>query len=171
MFLCMLMPGMLLRLTSTELALTNQRLLGKVGAYHRKTMKLDFKDIQTVRARRSMLGMLFNYGSITISGGDIDRIVFRGIARPFDLAIQCNEAIEFAILGRNLPKDSEDTSIPAKPVPVMESSSGPIKHIPPAPKTLPKAPGVAKISASPAPTLAKEKSYQPASVYKDPDSW
>ena len=88
------------RLASTELALTDKRVIGKVGMG--KRMDLAYSAVESVRVKRGLLGMLFDYGDIIITGNDGRKTKFRGICEPLDLQIQIDEGIEMAVLGRKL---------------------------------------------------------------------
>ena len=104
-------PGRLSGLASTELALTEKRVIGKTGLIRRKKISLYYKDIEIARVSQGILGRLFDYGSLTISGKDGSRITFKGIAWPLDLQQQIEEAVEVAVLGHKLA-DSLDPKGP-----------------------------------------------------------
>ena len=121
------MPGRIVGLVTTELALTNKRILGRVGMFRRKKIVLSHKDIELVVAQRGLIGLLFNYGAVTISGKSGVRVKFRGISKPHDMEQRIDKSTEIAVLGRALPNldkaMSNENSVPAvqpKPVPVFE---------------------------------------------------
>jgi len=95
-------PGKLLRAASTELALTNKRVIGRTGAYHKKKIVLDHKDIQTVTVRHGIFGRLMNSGNVSIGGKDGSRITFYGVPYPLEVQQLLQEANEMAVLGRKL---------------------------------------------------------------------
>jgi len=101
LLLSMLAFRQLTRLSTTELILTDKRLLGKVGM---QRIALPYADIGVVRSRQGLLGKLFDYGRVVIVGNDGKRTVFRGIVEPLDVRLQIEEAIEMAVLGRNLSR-------------------------------------------------------------------
>ena len=58
----------LLRVWSTELALTNQRVIAKVGLIRRNTVELRIDKVESLGIHQGILGRIFNYGSIVIKG-------------------------------------------------------------------------------------------------------
>ncbi len=50
-----------------ELALTNQRLVGRVGAVGRKIMDSKLDKVQTVQIRETFWGRIFGYANISVS--------------------------------------------------------------------------------------------------------
>ncbi|MDR9944480.1 PH domain-containing protein [Enterobacter hormaechei subsp. xiangfangensis] len=57
---------MLLRGWSTELALTNQRVIAKVGLIRRNTVELRIEKVESLGINQGILGRIFNNGSIVI---------------------------------------------------------------------------------------------------------
>ncbi|MCR6644007.1 MAG: PH domain-containing protein [Terricaulis sp.] len=55
-------------LVSTELALTNRRLIYKTGLLHRRTSDLVLNSIETVRISQDFWGQLFAYGRVQVFG-------------------------------------------------------------------------------------------------------
>ncbi len=53
---------------STELALTNKRVLAKFGFIRRSTIEINTSRIESISVNQGMIGRLFNYGSIVIQG-------------------------------------------------------------------------------------------------------
>jgi|GEM_PF-6850180 len=151
------MPSRITGLASTELALTNKRIIGRVGMFRRRKLSLPHRAIELVKSQRGLLGMMFNYGTLIILGRDGTRIKFRGIAHPLDMELQCNEAAEIATLGRSLSKSILE--MPASPrmetrLPVLETKAAPAK--PPAPSPVLQAPPEVPM------TIKK---------HKDPNAW
>jgi len=89
-------------LVTTELALTDKRVIGKTGLIRRKYVDLPYAAIAVARAQRGLFGILFDYGALTIVGNDGSRVKFLGLAEPLDIQIQIEEAVEMAVLGRKL---------------------------------------------------------------------
>lgn len=101
-FLLALWPGEISRLASTELALTNRRLIGKRGLFFRQAIALPHKQVESVRVRQGGLGRLFDYGSVVVRSKEGRKLTFRGIAYPLELQQVVEEAVEVAILGKTL---------------------------------------------------------------------
>ncbi|AJC48200.1 PH domain-containing protein [Allofrancisella guangzhouensis] len=71
--------------TSTELAITNERILGRSGFLHAKFLMLDFGKIKNVKLTQSFFGRLLNYGNITIYDSNFTKYRFRFISNPIAL--------------------------------------------------------------------------------------
>ncbi len=56
-----------IRFTHVELAITNKRVLGKVGVFHTQTLDVALNKVQNVMTAQTFFGKLFNYGTVTIS--------------------------------------------------------------------------------------------------------
>ena len=53
---------------STELAVTNRRVIAKFGLVRRSTVELNLAKIESVRVEQSVTGRLLGYGSIFVTG-------------------------------------------------------------------------------------------------------
>jgi uncharacterized membrane protein YdbT with pleckstrin-like domain len=82
----------LIRRNSTELAVTNRRIIAKFGFIGRRTVELNLAKIESVRVEQTVAGRIFGYGSIFVTGtgSTMDPIPF--IADP----IQFRQAIQSA---------------------------------------------------------------------------
>ncbi|MBQ7769834.1 MAG: PH domain-containing protein [Clostridia bacterium] len=56
-----------IRFTHVELAITNKRLVGKVGVFNTKTLDAPLNKIQTVGEKQKFFGKIFNYSTITVT--------------------------------------------------------------------------------------------------------
>ena len=113
----------MLRLASTQLALTNQRLLGKTGTFRHKKIDLLHKDIEVVVTSRGLLGLVFGYGTVTITGKGGIKAIFYGIKKPKIFCLEVEKASEIAVLGRILPREDSPVVIPKKPIQSIEIKS------------------------------------------------
>lgn len=95
-------PVALMRLSHTELALTDRRILGATGAAKRSTLALPFKEVDSVTVRRGVLGWMFDYGCVVITAKDGKQVIFKGILWPLVFQQEADEAIEVAVLGKKL---------------------------------------------------------------------
>jgi len=70
------------RMKSTEIAITNKRIIAKFGFISRNTVEINLDKVEALRVEQSMWGRFLNYGTILISGvgSTIDPI--RSIADP-----------------------------------------------------------------------------------------
>jgi uncharacterized membrane protein YdbT with pleckstrin-like domain len=70
------------RLRCIEQGLTNKRVIFKKGIISRSTEEMKLKSVETVEIEQSVLGRIFGYGSVKVTGRGISDVVFRGIADP-----------------------------------------------------------------------------------------
>jgi len=141
-------------LKGIELALTDKRLLGKTSG---TTINLTHKQIEMGLVRRSLLGLLFNYGTITLSGKGVSKVKFKGVIGPKAVMNAIDAAAETAIFGSYLPKDDSPVAAAKKYVPPIES---------------PHAPTVKKeVAPTPPEPIAPAQPNIIQAAYKDPNAW
>ncbi|WP_071414733.1 PH domain-containing protein [Nitrosococcus oceani] len=58
----------LIRHVTTELACTNKRMVAKLGFISRRTIELNLKKIKSLQVGQDILGHIFSYDTIMISG-------------------------------------------------------------------------------------------------------
>jgi uncharacterized membrane protein YdbT with pleckstrin-like domain len=58
----------LIRRNSTELAVTNRRVIAKFGLLRRSTIELNLAKVESIRVEQSVGGRLFGYGSVFVTG-------------------------------------------------------------------------------------------------------
>ncbi len=80
----------LIRRSSTELAVTNRRVIAKFGFVRRSTVELNIAKIESVRVEQSVAGRLFGYGSVYVTGtgSTMDPIPFIADPIAFRQAVQ-----------------------------------------------------------------------------------
>jgi uncharacterized membrane protein YdbT with pleckstrin-like domain len=80
----------LVRRSSTELAVTNRRVIAKFGLIARSTVEMNLAKIESVRVEQTVVGRLFGFGSIIVTGtgSTMDPIRFIADAIAFRQAIQ-----------------------------------------------------------------------------------
>lgn len=71
-----------IRCKSTELAFTNKRVIAKFGFISRQTIELNVHKVESVQVMQGMLGRLFNYGTLVISGAGAPQAPIPGISNP-----------------------------------------------------------------------------------------
>lgn len=84
----------LLRVWSTELALTNQRVIAKVGFIRRNTVELRIDKVESLGIHQGILGRIFNYGSIVIKGTGGTNTPIPNIKAPMQFRSIVNNHIE-----------------------------------------------------------------------------
>ena len=73
-----------LRYTTTELAITNKKIIAKFGFIKRDTIELLLPKAESVQVNQSILGRMFNYGSVVVSGAGNPQAPVPGIAEPIE---------------------------------------------------------------------------------------
>jgi len=73
-----------LRYTSTELAITNKKIIAKFGFIKRDTIELLLPKAESIQVNQSILGRIFNYGSVVVSGAGNPQAPVPGIANPIE---------------------------------------------------------------------------------------
>ena len=81
---------MMIRQWSTEIGVTSHRFVEKYGLLSMHTNEIALPNIEGVRMHQSVLGRLFNYGTVRIEGTGVDSVTTPAIADPigFVRAIQ-----------------------------------------------------------------------------------
>jgi uncharacterized membrane protein YdbT with pleckstrin-like domain len=87
---------------TSEFAVTNRRVIMKVGWVARRVLELNLHKIESVNVDQSLLGRLLGYGTITVIGTGGTRETFDRIAHPlvFRKAFQQQESEVEAMLDR-----------------------------------------------------------------------
>jgi uncharacterized membrane protein YdbT with pleckstrin-like domain len=71
-----------LRLKHLEQGVTNKRVILKKGIISRKTEEMKLKSIETVEIDQGVLGRIFGYGTVRITGRGVSDFMFKGIDDP-----------------------------------------------------------------------------------------
>ena len=80
---CLLAWAWLQRAT-TEIAVTNRRIIYKRGFIERRTIEMNMDKVESVDVNQSVLGRLLDYGDIIVRGTGASLEPFRGIGAPLD---------------------------------------------------------------------------------------
>lgn len=67
---------------TSEFAVTNKRVIMKVGLVARRVLELNLHKIESVNVDQSLLGRILGYGTITVIGTGGTRETFDRIANP-----------------------------------------------------------------------------------------
>ena len=80
----------LVKRASTELAVTNRRVIAKFGLVSRRTTELNLSKLESIRVEQSVGGRIFNYGSIVVvgTGATLEPIPFIAAPMAFRQAVQ-----------------------------------------------------------------------------------
>ena len=71
-----------IRYFTTELAITNKRVIAKFGLISRSTIEINLQKIESIQVNQGILGRIFNYGSIVVSGAGNPQAPIPGISSP-----------------------------------------------------------------------------------------
>ncbi|MBC8006778.1 MAG: PH domain-containing protein [Prolixibacteraceae bacterium] len=71
--------------STTELAITNKRVIAKTGLIQRRTIEMFLEKIESIQVDQSVLGRMFNFGSVVISGTGVHSAPFKSISDPLAL--------------------------------------------------------------------------------------
>ena len=71
--------------STTELAITNKRVIAKTGLIQRHTIEMFLEKIESIQVDQSLAGRLFNFGSVVISGTGVHSAPFKSISDPLAL--------------------------------------------------------------------------------------
>jgi uncharacterized membrane protein YdbT with pleckstrin-like domain len=71
-----------IRFKTTELAITNKRVIAKSGFISRHTIELNINRVESLQVSQSLFGRIFNFGTLIISGGGNPQAPISGISNP-----------------------------------------------------------------------------------------
>ena len=92
---------------TTEIVVTDHRLVLKRGWLSRSTVELQLKSIEQVNFYQGLLGRIFDFGKIVVHGTGVDDMILPNIAHPTDLV----KAIENA----SIPVKQPPLEVPDEP--------------------------------------------------------
>lgn len=88
--------GAFLACSTTELALTNKRVIAKFGLLRRETIELKVARVESVQVRQGILGRLFGYGSLIVAAAGTPCAPIPAISAPMLFRSMIFEAQESA---------------------------------------------------------------------------
>jgi uncharacterized membrane protein YdbT with pleckstrin-like domain len=77
--------GAMVPIWTTEIGVTNQRLIYKRGLLWRNTQELQLRAIEEVKLTQGLLGRLFNFGRLELHGTGVGDIALPSLADPVGL--------------------------------------------------------------------------------------
>ncbi|MBI3043529.1 MAG: PH domain-containing protein [Betaproteobacteria bacterium] len=77
-----------LRLRAIEQGVTNKRVIFKTGIIGRKSEEMKLTSIETVEIEQGVLGRMFNFGNVKITGRGTSDLAFKGINDPMSVKRQ-----------------------------------------------------------------------------------
>ena len=73
-----------IRFVSSEFAVTNKRVIVKLGLVYRQTLELVLSKVETIGVEQSIMGRILNYGTIVVTGTGGTKEPFKDIANPLE---------------------------------------------------------------------------------------
>lgn len=74
----------LIHYKTSEFGVTTKRVIIKVGLLRRKTLELLLRQVEAISVEQSVLGRIFGFGSLTLTGTGGVREVFHNISSPLE---------------------------------------------------------------------------------------
>ncbi|HEY7569328.1 MAG TPA: PH domain-containing protein [Gemmatimonadaceae bacterium] len=102
----------LVRYRSSEFAVTDKRVIIKVGFIKRRTLETMLGKVEGIGVEQGILGRLFGFGTITVTGTGGTKEPFPNIARPLEFRRQVQGQVSAA---------GEARGVMAAPAPANES--------------------------------------------------
>ena len=90
-----------IRVRSTELAITNRRIIAKFGFVKRHTVEINLEKVESLRVEQGVWGRILNFGTIFISGSGSSVAPIPDIADPLVFRRKFMEATNRPL---NMPK-------------------------------------------------------------------
>lgn len=69
---------------TTELAITNKRVIVKTGFIRRSTIEININKVESLQVDQEVLGRMFDFGTLIISGAGTPQAPVAGISRPLE---------------------------------------------------------------------------------------
>ena len=79
---------------TTELAITNKRVIDKFGFISRRTIEININKVESIQVDQGILGRIFNYGTLVVSGAGTPQAPIPGISDPIQFRKAFVEAQE-----------------------------------------------------------------------------
>ena len=90
--LILLMPPWI-KANSSEFAITNKRVLIKVGLIRRHSLELLLQKVEGIGVDQGILGRILGYGTITVSGVGGTKEAFKMISKPLEFRRQVQASL------------------------------------------------------------------------------
>jgi uncharacterized membrane protein YdbT with pleckstrin-like domain len=73
-----------IRYKTTELAITTKRVIVKHGFVRRRTIEININKVESIQVDQEILGRLFDFGTLVISGAGNPQAPVAGISNPME---------------------------------------------------------------------------------------
>jgi uncharacterized membrane protein YdbT with pleckstrin-like domain len=69
---------------ATEIAITNKRVIAKFGFISRRTVEINLNKVESIQVDQTLLGRIFNFGTVVISGAGNPVAPIPGVSHPLE---------------------------------------------------------------------------------------
>jgi uncharacterized membrane protein YdbT with pleckstrin-like domain len=83
-----------IRRKTTELVLTDRRIIMKRGLVSRDTVEMNLNKVESLHVNQGLLGRVLDYGDVTVVGTGASLEPLRGIGRPLELRKKLGGVVE-----------------------------------------------------------------------------
>lgn len=83
-----------IRRQTTELVLTDRRIILKRGFVSRDTVEMNLNKVESLHVTQGLMGRILDYGDVTVVGTGASLEPLRGIARPLELRKQLGGVVD-----------------------------------------------------------------------------
>lgn len=90
-----------IRRQTTELVLTDRRIITKRGLVSRDTVEINLNKVESLHVNQGLMGRILDYGDVTVVGTGASLEPLRGIARPLELRKKLGGNMEVVVPKRN----------------------------------------------------------------------
>jgi membrane protein YdbS with pleckstrin-like domain len=91
------------RRRSSEFAVTNKRVVVKVGLVRRHSTEILLRQVEGITVDQGLMGRIFDFGTIVIEGTASDRTPYTGIGAPMKFRLAVQEQIDRSLSQRDGP--------------------------------------------------------------------
>ncbi len=85
--------SVLITFLTSEFGVTNKRIIAKTGFIRRNSIEILLKKVEGIKVNQGILGRIFNYGTITVSGTGGAQDPFKKISCPLTLRNQVQSCL------------------------------------------------------------------------------
>ena len=86
-----------IRRQTTELVLTDRRIITKRGLISRDTVEMNLSKVESLHVNQSLIGRIFDYGDVTVVGTGASLEPLLGISSPIELRKKLGGVVEVAV--------------------------------------------------------------------------
>ena len=94
------------RRRTTELVLTDRRIIAKRGVISRETVEMNLSKVESLQVSQSLMGRILNYGDVAVVGTGSSLEPLRGVARPLELRRKLGELADVPVLQKSASTDA-----------------------------------------------------------------